>query len=105
MLGPIFHLEMLLGGRRRRQHVLRWVLGGWLVLSLLLYFYPLYWQEIDLGRTDNHGLIPPDASSNFAARFSRWILLHDYLIIVLATPVFTAGAITDEKTRGTLLYL
>src|SRR5438874_285233 len=104
MLGPIFHLEMTLGGRRRRQHVLRWVLGGWLLLTLLLYFYPHYWQVLETGRAET-GLIPPTAASSFGASFTRWILLHDYFIIILATPVFTAGAITDEKTRGTLLYL
>src|SRR5579859_3820677 len=99
MLGPIFHNEMLLGGRRRRQHVFRWVLGGWILLTLVLYFYPRYWQEINTHR-DETGMVPTEASAIFAANFTRWILLHDYLIIVLATPVFTAGAITDEKTRG-----
>src|SRR5262245_10964695 len=111
MLGPIFHLEMTLGGRRRRLHVLRWILGGWLLLTLLLYFYPRYWQDahpVDHNWTTGARIelpTPTTATSDFAVSFTRWILLHDYLIIILATPVFTAGAITDEKTRGTLLYL
>src|SRR5260370_3170115 len=103
MLGPIFHNEMLLGGRRRRQHIFRWVLGGWILLSLLLFFYPRYWQEIQDGRAHN-GLVPTEASANFAGNFTRWILLHDYLIIIFATPVFTSRPITDHKTRHTLLY-
>src|SRR5207237_546501 len=78
MLGPIFHLEMTLGGRRRRQHVLRWVLGGWLLLTLLLYFYPHYWQVLETGRAET-GLIPPPAASSFGASFTRWILLLRHL--------------------------
>ena len=33
MIGPILHQEMLLGGRRYRLHVLRWIYAGWLVLQ------------------------------------------------------------------------
>src|SRR5262249_54443062 len=32
-------------------------------------------------------------------------LVEQFLLVVLATPAFTAGAITDEKIRGTLQYL
>lgn len=28
MLGPVFYLEMLLGSRRGKQYVFRWVYGG-----------------------------------------------------------------------------
>src|SRR5262245_21322627 len=108
MLGPIFHLEMTLGGRRRRQHMVRWVLAGWLVLSLVLYFFPRYWQEAHPVKHDptTYTTIelptPNQATAIFATSFTRWVLLHEYLIIILAMPVFTAGAITYEKTRGTL---
>ena len=30
---------------------------------------------------------------------------HKLLLLLLATPAYTAGAIPDEKTRGTLQYL
>src|SRR5262249_51740803 len=103
MLGPVFHLEMLLGGRRRRNYFLRWFVGGLLVLQLL-FAYIVYDKEL----TDIHdetGLYPANATSVFAAEFVAWVIRQQFLIILLATPVFTAGAITDEKTRGTLLYL
>src|SRR5262249_21150231 len=45
------------------------------------------------------------SSSWFAGNFLTWIIYQQYLIVLLATPAFTAGGITDEKTRGTLLYL
>ena len=103
MLGPIFYLEMLLGGRRGRQYYLRWFIAGILTLQLLG-FYLKYDQVISEGR-DTTGMIPPNAASNFGGDFTRWLLMQQFLIILLATPVFTAGAVSDEKTRGTLLYL
>ena len=98
MLGPIFHLEMLLGGRRGRQYGLRWFVGGLLLVQLLC-FCVGYYKEVE------NPLAPPNATSMFATGFTRWVLYQQFLIILLATPVFTAGAITDEKTRGTLQYL
>lgn len=103
MLGPIFHLEMLLGGRRGRQYGLRWFVGGMLLLQLI-FFYVGYSKEVDEAIAQT-GLAPRDASSKFATGFVNWVLNQQFLIILLATPVFTAGAVTDEKTRGTLLYL
>src|SRR5262245_47243139 len=103
MLGPIFHLEMLLGGRRGRQYGLRWFVGGLLLLQLI-FFYVGYNKEVNDGLLTT-GLIPPDATSKFAVGYVNWVLSQQFLIILLATPVFTAGAVTDEKTRGTLLYL
>src|SRR5258708_7312908 len=104
MLGPIFHLEMLLGGRRGRQYYLRWFVGGILCVQLLG-FYLTYWQTVEVGKQENFGQVPPNAASNFGNDFTKWLLMQQFLIVLLATPVFTAGAVTDEKTRGTLLYL
>src|SRR5262249_6833384 len=103
MLGPIFYLEMLLGGRRGRQHFLRWFIGGLLILQLA-FFYLAYWKSYSEAQA-TLGLMPANASSQFATNFVTWVLNQQYLIILLATPAFTAGAVTDEKTRGTLLYL
>ena len=103
MLGPIFYLEMLLGGRRGRQHFLRWFVGGLLVLQLIGFFIA-YRQNVQHG-LDTFGLVPGYAANQFAAGFVAWLINQQFLIILLATPAFTAGAITDEKTRGTLLYL
>jgi ABC-type transport system involved in multi-copper enzyme maturation permease subunit len=103
MLGPIFYLEMLLGGRRGRQHYLRWFVGGILILQLI-FFYIAYRKNFD-ETTRTLGVMPAMATSYFATSFVTWVLNQQYLIILLATPAFTAGAITDEKTRGTLMYL
>ncbi len=103
MLGPIFQLEMLLGGRRGRQYGLRWFVGGLLLLQLI-FFYIGYRQEVDESVAQT-GMLATTAANKFAVGFVNWVLNQQFLIILLATPVFTAGAVTDEKTRGTLLYL
>ena len=35
MVGPLFYHEMLLGSRRSRDHIFRWVYGGWLILQVM----------------------------------------------------------------------
>jgi len=35
MLGPVLRQELLLGGRRQRLYVFRWVYAGWLVVLLI----------------------------------------------------------------------
>jgi ABC-type transport system involved in multi-copper enzyme maturation permease subunit len=103
MLGPIFHIEMLLGGRRGRQYWFRWFVAGMLIL-FLLFHYVEYMNAMSTGERET-GRVPPTAASNFATDFVYWVIVHQILIILLAGPVVTAGAVTDEKTRGTLLYL
>src|SRR5262245_57626270 len=34
MVGPLFYHEMLLGSRRSRDYVFRWVYAGWLLVQL-----------------------------------------------------------------------
>jgi ABC-type transport system involved in multi-copper enzyme maturation permease subunit len=105
MLGPVLYLEMLLGGRRGRQFVFRWLYAGWLVVQLLV-CYALY--RIDF-RTSSMigGEFYPDASATgrFASGFVELFIIQQFILVLLATPAFTAGAITDEKTRGTLEHL
>jgi len=103
MLGPIFHLEMLIGGRRGRQYWFRWFVAGVLIFELLGHYVD-YMNVVSTGERET-GRVPPNAASDFATDFVYWVLVHQFLIILLAGPVVTAGAVTDEKTRGTLLYL
>src|SRR5437870_1753126 len=101
MLGPVFNAEMLRAGRRGRAHVLRWVYAGWLCLQLF------YLSE--QARNPLHcGPAPPAPAAvapGFARHFLDLVLGQQFLLILLVTPAFVAGAITDEKTRGTLQSL
>jgi ABC-type transport system involved in multi-copper enzyme maturation permease subunit len=89
MVGPILHHEMLLGSRRSRAYVLRWIYAGWLVFELL--FILLLYVLQGLGAA--------------AAYFVKLFIVQQTILVVLMTPAFAAGALTEEKTRGTLQYL
>jgi hypothetical protein len=92
MVGPVLYLEMLLGGRRGRQYVFRWLYGGWLVLQLL-FFYAAYWARFKAGRFGWMGG-PPDASAtgDFASGFVQLFVVQQLILLLLAT-------------RGTLQYM
>lgn len=106
MLGPVLYLEMLLGGRRGRQHIFRWLYGAWIV-GQLLFYYAMYRLDLATSSWGPYGYGRPDpaATGRFAGGFVEMFVVQQFLLVLLATPAFTAGAITDEKTRGTLQHL
>jgi len=100
MIGPLFNQELLLGSRRTRDHVFRWIYASWLVF-----------QVMGLAALVGMGLLarPFDERQMFTPmvcrRFAEVFIQQHMVLLLLATPVFVAGALTDEKTRGTLQYL
>ncbi len=86
MISAVFHQEMLRGGRRQPAYFLRWLYAVVLLVSLAV------------------TMIPNRQASAYAAFFSSFLTLH-FTLLLLLTPAMTAGAITDEKTRGTLTLL
>jgi ABC-type transport system involved in multi-copper enzyme maturation permease subunit len=98
MVGPVLHHEMMLGSRRSRAYVFRWLYAGWLVLQVLGYYF--YFAMASITLPDNVYATPTVASW-----FVETFVVQQLILLLLATPVFTAGALTDEKTRGTLQYL
>ena len=149
MVGAVFHQEMLIGGRRSRLHVLRWVYVGWLVLQIIfLWFGFLYLQsqhKKDISPTTSPYMgapvpvgpmpgvpftgapvadtpPPPDNPASAPGVVGQWFVQgsddnllarlffpgfvrSQILMLLLATPAFVAGAVADEKRRGTLQYL
>src|SRR5262245_58172001 len=93
MVGPVLYQEMLLAGRRSQQYVFRWIYAGWLVVQVLLFSY--FW------------LFSPGSYviSDLAAHFTEIFLVQQLVLIVLTTPAFAAGSLTEEKVNGTLQYL
>jgi ABC-type transport system involved in multi-copper enzyme maturation permease subunit len=100
MLGPIFSAEMVRAGRRGRSHVLRWAYGGWLCVQLV-YCYGLTHPEYP-GKPTRSSVSSGQRDSIFGRTFRDLVLSQQLALLVLVTPAFVAGAITDEKTRGTL---
>jgi ABC-type transport system involved in multi-copper enzyme maturation permease subunit len=109
MIGPVLHQELLLGSRRYRLHVLRWIYGGWLAFQVFWLFIAFCLSEARFApafRMRND--VEPNPSSApeiVGARFADMFLRQQMLLLLLVTPAFVAGAITDEKRRGTLQYL
>jgi ABC-type transport system involved in multi-copper enzyme maturation permease subunit len=98
MVGPVLYQEMLLGGRRGRQYVFRWVYAGWLVVQILYFYSNIGFWALVSGATT-------PVLAEVASRFVQVFVIQQLILLVLVTPAFAAGAITDEKTRGTLQYL
>jgi ABC-type transport system involved in multi-copper enzyme maturation permease subunit len=93
MVGPVFGAELLRAGRRGRAHVLRWLFAGWLLVQF-------WFASLDMATFGPLGAGAQTAA--WARGLADTFLVQQFLLIGLATPAFAAGAITDEKTRGTL---
>jgi ABC-type transport system involved in multi-copper enzyme maturation permease subunit len=110
MVGPVLHQELLLGSRRNRLYVFRWFYAAWLVAQVFYFWFQfqgedyarraaLYAQGLNV--TANEGSAPEVVGARFAETF----VAQQMLFLVLVVPAFVAGAVTDEKRRGTLQYL
>jgi ABC-type transport system involved in multi-copper enzyme maturation permease subunit len=100
MIGPILHQELLLGSRRNKLYVFRWIYGGWLTVQILWFAWVWLWSSIGPWASNEE-----PATVYVSTRFLHAFVSQQMALIFLVTPVFVAGAITDEKTRGTLQYL
>jgi ABC-type transport system involved in multi-copper enzyme maturation permease subunit len=93
MLSTVLHLDLLLANRRGRWTLFRRVYAGWLVLQFL-YLFIAYFSESHLV-----------AHSRFVDGYIQVIVIQEMLVIFGVVPMFVAGTITEEKTRGTLQHL
>jgi ABC-type transport system involved in multi-copper enzyme maturation permease subunit len=101
MVGPVLFQELLLGSRRNRLYLLRWCYAGWLLLQLgWLYFSESMMVWLRWQRPMTYGDI-----AAFSQDYLALLVTQHFLLLLLATPTLMAGAITDEKSRGTLQYL
>jgi ABC-type transport system involved in multi-copper enzyme maturation permease subunit len=102
MIGPVFGTEVRRAGRRGRAHLLRWLYAGWLVVELLI----LYFNSLPAATAAAPARAPTAGeTAAFAREFVELLLIQQFVLVFLATPAFVAGAVTDEKTRGTLQQL
>ena len=105
MASPIFDFDLMRGSRSSSLVLLRRICTGWLVLQFL-FFYWLYLIKSNLvGHYLMKAEIEPDAAVAFVNSATSTLITQQFILLALCTPALTAGAITDEKTRGTLQYL
>ncbi len=69
---------------------------------LYLLYRMEYWSS-SLGMPDQQP--DPSVTGRFAANYVDVFVIQQLILVLLATPAFTAGAVTDEKTRGTLQHM
>ncbi|MBY0228066.1 MAG: hypothetical protein K2W96_02180, partial [Gemmataceae bacterium] len=108
MVGAVFHQEMMLAGRRFSLHALRWAYGGWLVLQVAWFYIDFQGKQFGRGRPTPFGLVEPRPASALepvGARFAEAFLAQQGLLLLLLVPACVAGAVTDEKRKGTLQHL
>src|SRR5438045_2223997 len=93
MIAAVFRFEMLQAARRQRGFFLRWIYAAFLLVQIapLFFLSKLAWARLLMG-FDVYG-------------FFEGILTQHYVLLTLLTPAMVGGAITQEKTRGTLQYL
>jgi ABC-type transport system involved in multi-copper enzyme maturation permease subunit len=114
MIGTVAYLELLLGSRRNRLQIFRWIYGGWLVIQLLCFYMGFLVSEkekdfrrmiaVTSGRTPP-AEVPASAPQVVGVWFTQTFISQQFILLAIATPALVAGAVTDEKRRGTLQHL
>jgi ABC-type transport system involved in cytochrome c biogenesis permease component len=97
MLSPVFAHELRLAVRRGRFNAFRRIYGGWWLLQFAV-MYVLIWQCETSGAAGT--VLGPLLNVCFQIAVAQ-----QFIFLVLATPAVVAGAITDEKSQGTLQHL
>lgn len=98
MIGVLFFRELTRAARGQWIHYARWAYAGWLVV--VLYFSHLAYLSTSV--SGSSGGMAGGATTRFAHELVDFLVLQQTGVLLLAGPSFAAGAVTDEKVRGTL---
>src|SRR4051794_31387158 len=111
MVGAVLYQELRLGSRRHRLRAFRWAYAGWLVAQGFFFYLEVQQQEharlLASWQAQGWGGEPVSfawgsAPEAVGARFAETFVTQQLILLALATPALVAGAVTDEKRRGTL---
>lgn len=96
LLGPVLFYDMIRTARQNRYFFLRMLYAGFLfiVLAYMVFFSVLL--ERQFGRRQ-HALL--------AESFFMFFMLVQLTLVVLLTPAYVAGSISDEKERKTIEFM
>jgi ABC-type Na+ efflux pump permease subunit len=100
LFGPVFFYDAVRLARQRRQ---LWLRAGYATaLGLLLtWIYALWYYDF----VRDSGNVPLRAMAQIADVYFEVFMVVQFLVVVLVTPSYVAGAIADEKERKTLEFL
>jgi ABC-type transport system involved in multi-copper enzyme maturation permease subunit len=115
MIATVVQQELLIGSRRNRLRVLRYLYAGLLIGQVLylggkcLFFEQQKRFSAQIAAMMANS-VPPDPTpisvpDVVGAWFAEMFINQQFGLLAIATPALVAGAITDEKRRGTLQYL
>lgn len=105
MLGPVLAQELLVNSRRGRLDLLRRLFAAWLILQFLLFLLGYVIKLEALADSTDEEVIGNGLFSAFITNYLGVLFLQEALLLLVATPIFVAGAITDEKSQRTLQLL
>src|SRR5215831_7561316 len=93
MISTLFRFDTLQAARRQRGFFLRWLYAAFVLAQIAPIFFLSQpgWARLLLGFD--------------VYDFFQGILTQHYVLLTLLTPAMVGGAITEEKTRGTLEHL
>lgn len=94
VIGTVFAAELARIARGRLPHWARWAYGGWLVLMLYAWL-ATYYAEVNLSAR-------PGVTADLAHDLVDFLVRQQTILILLVAPTFAAGAVTEEKVKGTL---
>jgi ABC-type transport system involved in multi-copper enzyme maturation permease subunit len=98
LFGPMLFYDLLRIARRSRYFLFRGLYS--LVLSLLLAWFYLIWA---IDRPAN--TMSANEMAQFAESFFYTFLCVQFLVVIVLTPAYTAGAVAEEKERKTLEFI
>jgi ABC-type transport system involved in multi-copper enzyme maturation permease subunit len=106
LVGPLFRWELIRLARRGQTARARFILAATLLLVLTL--FTVAWfpssdpAELFFGTGQ---VLTLDESAHFAEQFALTFLLAQLGVLVLLTPAYAAGGISEEKEKHTFVYL
>src|SRR5687768_14066840 len=110
--GPVLSWELMRGSRNRLMRICFFVYLGWLLLQFLFSFSPFDPPHHNPDDPRSRRVTNSELNRlEYSARLQFYndhffLLLHQQLVLVVVlTPALTAGALGQDKERGTLLAL
>ena len=106
LIGPLFGWELIRLARRGQDMRGRFILASVLLFVLTsftqLYFWNVSPTDVFLGTSQSLSI---EESSRFGRRFALTFVVAQLGVMMLLTPAYAAGGISEEKEKKTLVYL
>jgi ABC-type transport system involved in multi-copper enzyme maturation permease subunit len=98
VFGPVLSYDLMRSARRTRTYAIR-ILYLLLLFGLLCWLYWIWLERSEYRQTTSKDI------ADFTMMFFATFLSTQLLVVVLLTPAYVAGAISEEKERKTIEYI